>query len=90
VTKYMREREAATVKNKYLKGQIKIRLTHSLDKSMYNIPLTLKTYVPSKWSQASIWKGKKGHQLAILNDVEGNYIIYQAQPNDGEVTISGI
>jgi len=90
VTRYMREREASAVKTQDIKHQIKVKLTHTLDKAMYNLPLTLKTYVPSKWSQASIWKGKKGHQVAILNDVKGNYIIYQAQPNDGEVTISGI
>jgi len=89
VTKYMREREAAAVKSQYLKHQVKIKLTHSLDKVMYDAPLTLKTYVPSKWSEASIWEGKKGHRIEILHDAKGNYIMYEAKPNDGEITISG-
>jgi len=90
VTKYMREREAATVNSRIVKYQVKVKLTHTLDKAMYNLPLTLKTYVPSKWSQASIWQGKDGHQVEILQDAKGNYIKYQAKPNDGEITISGI
>jgi len=89
VTRYMRERENGTVSTQITKSQVKVKLVHSLDKAMYKLPLTLKTYVPPQWSQASIWKGKKGHRIEILNDAKGNYIIYQAQPNDGEIVISG-
>jgi peptidoglycan/xylan/chitin deacetylase (PgdA/CDA1 family) len=54
--RYMREREHATVSADEKDGKISISLTHSLDKSMYNLPLTLKTYVPDKWSK---WKKDK-------------------------------
>ncbi|MDR3697501.1 polysaccharide deacetylase family protein [Mucilaginibacter sp.] len=87
VTKYMREREAATVTAKIVKGEIKITLAHSLDKTMYNLPLTLKTYVPSEWKKAIITKGKKVQKITVERDDKGRFIQYKAYPNDGVLTI---
>jgi hypothetical protein len=43
VTKYMRERMSASVKSEMVGKKINIELTHSLDQSMYDLPLTLRT-----------------------------------------------
>ncbi|MBS1525176.1 MAG: polysaccharide deacetylase family protein [Bacteroidetes bacterium] len=45
-TKYMREREAAKVNSTEKAGKIMVTLTHSLDKKMYYLPLTLKLMCP--------------------------------------------
>jgi peptidoglycan/xylan/chitin deacetylase (PgdA/CDA1 family) len=88
VTKYMREREASKIENGSSKNQIKITLIHSLDKSMYNIPLTLKTYVSADWKQVKIKQGKNDQQAQVVKDATGNYVMYQAYPNEDAVLIT--
>ena len=90
VTKYMREREAAKVSNNQKGGKIMVTLNHPLDKSMYNIPLTLKTYVPSNWKQTNIKQGKHNQQANLEKDDKGSYIQYQVYPNEGELILSGV
>ncbi len=87
VTKYMRERENATVQNNEDNGRISVRLTHTLD-TMYNVPLTLKTYLPKSWNTTLVKQGKHSQQLTATQDDKGNYVLYQAYPNEGIVTLS--
>ena len=42
----MRERMHADISENKNNKKITVHLTHSLDKHIYNVPLTLKTYVP--------------------------------------------
>jgi peptidoglycan/xylan/chitin deacetylase (PgdA/CDA1 family) len=88
VAKYMREHESATVKNNNEDGKIMVTLTHSLNQSMYNLPLTLKTYISSEWKEANIKQGKHSQKADIHKDDKGNYILYQGYPNEGILTVS--
>ncbi len=81
VTRYMREREAATVNSEMKNGKVIVSLTHSLDKSMYYLPLTLKTYVPSSWKQAKVTQGKHLYTVKVEQGDKGSYVIYEAEPN---------
>ncbi|HEY4325801.1 MAG TPA: polysaccharide deacetylase family protein [Mucilaginibacter sp.] len=90
VTKYMREHEAAKLDNAQKNGKITVTLTHSLDKKMYNLPLTLKTYVPSGWKNVSIEQGKLKTQVKPEADEKGSYVLYQARPNEDVLMLSGI
>ncbi len=89
VTKYMREREASNVESKDEKDKITVTLTHTLNKTMYDQPLTLKTYVSSDWKSAKITQ--KGHfeTSTIQKDDKGSYVLYRANPNKGAVVITG-
>jgi peptidoglycan/xylan/chitin deacetylase (PgdA/CDA1 family) len=89
VTKYMREREAATVQGKDENKKITVTLNHSLDKGMYYLPLTLKTYVAADWKNAHIKQGRHSQEAAVMKDDKGSYILYQAYPNEGNLTVSG-
>ncbi len=89
VAKYMRERESASVKN-YEKGdKIEIILSHSLDKTMYNLPVTLKTYVSPGWKRVWVWQGKRMQRADTAKDTKGTYVLYQAYPNGIPLTLSG-
>ncbi len=88
-TKYMREREAATINATQKDGKTTISLTCSLDKSMYDLPLTLKTYVPKNWSKVSVSQGADTKTIDLLHDEKGNYVLYQAVPNGTDTIISG-
>jgi peptidoglycan/xylan/chitin deacetylase (PgdA/CDA1 family) len=89
VTKYMRERESAKLQNASSNGKVTVMLTHSLDKNMYNLPLTLKTYVSPGWKQVKVQQGKNSRQEKISKDEKGTYVLYQASPNEGELVLSG-
>ncbi|HVS94018.1 MAG TPA: polysaccharide deacetylase family protein [Mucilaginibacter sp.] len=87
-TRYMRERKAANVKSAEKAGKIMVTLTHSLDKGMYYLPLTLKTYVPSAWKSVKVQQGKSIKHAKVQQDEKGRFILYQARANAGAVTLS--
>ena len=80
-TKYMREREHASVNAAANNGTITVTLTHSLDPTMYDLPLTLKTYVPAGWRNITITQGQSTQHVEAKNDEKGSYILYQLTPN---------
>jgi len=88
VTKYIRERMNATVKSTGQNGKFIVNLEHNLDRSMYNLPLTLKTYVPMKWKSAEIKQGAENKRFPVLKDDKGKYVLYQATANAGVIEIS--
>jgi len=90
VTRYMREREAARVTSVEKNGRIMITLSHSLDKSMYYLPLTLKTYVPSDWKNVKKIQGRHIQQLAVKKDEKGSYVLYQADLNGNIIVLHSI
>jgi hypothetical protein len=89
VTKYMRERMNAEVKVMEKENQMIVSLTHSLDKTLYSLPLTLKTYVSANLKNVAVKQGNNAQQIKILNDDKGRFILYQALPNKENIAISG-
>lgn len=90
VTRYMREKEAAKITSEMKNGKVLVSLTHSLDKSMYYLPLTLKSYVPSLWKRVKVTQGKHSHDISVEHDNKGSYITYEAEPNGVQVALSSI
>jgi peptidoglycan/xylan/chitin deacetylase (PgdA/CDA1 family) len=90
VTKYMREREHVMVKSSEAAGGINLSLTNPLDKEMYSIPITLKTYVPESWIQVSINQGSKSQKVNTMKDDKGTYVVYQVHPNVKSVHLASL
>lgn len=88
VTKYMRERMHATIKAKETDDKIIVDLTHSLDKHMYDIPLTLRTYVPAEWKQVQVRQGDKTQTVSSSVNDQGTFVLYQLQPNKGTAELT--
>lgn len=86
-TRYMRERMASTVSSQQNTDRITVKLDNTLDKKMYYLPLTLKTYLPENWTSISIRQGKKGLKHVIDSDQQGRYILYEARANNGLIEI---
>jgi hypothetical protein len=89
VTKYMRERMAAKITEEKSKNKIVITLHHSLDTTLYNLPLTLKTYLPHPWKNVNIHQNNKTGKLKILKDDKGKYVLFQAFPNKDKIELTG-
>lgn len=90
VTRYMREKMNAklNVQPQIDEGKITIRLNHSLNTSFYDLPLTLKTYLPSGWDKVAVKQGGKNLPVNYGKDENGNYILYKALPGKEVVNIS--
>jgi len=88
VARYVRERMNSKVKVDHQKNRILITLTHSLDPIMYDVPLTLKTYVSPNWKNVLVKQKAKQQRVQTEKDANGIYILYQAIPNKGAIEIS--
>ena len=89
VTKYMRERMNASVDAKMRGDKIVVHVRHSLDTSMYDLPLTAKTVVPSSWKSAVVAQGAKMQTVTVSKAGGESFIVYEVLPNAGEVVIGG-
>jgi hypothetical protein len=81
VTKYIRARMNSTVKTIRKGEEITVMLSHGLDPSMYDVPLTLKTYLPPGWNAVNVQQGNNTALVSPRQDTFGTYVLYQAIPN---------
>lgn len=89
-TKYIRERMNAEIQTRDSKNSISVSLTHKLDRSMYDIPLTLKTYVPAGWKEIQVKQGKQNNRVKVQKDEKGSFVLYRAVPNSDQIVLSKI
>jgi peptidoglycan/xylan/chitin deacetylase (PgdA/CDA1 family) len=88
VTKYIRLRKGSVISNEKLKNGIKVTVEKKLDPSVYNVPLTLKTYVPENWDNALLDKiGGTPRKYKVNRDAQGAYIMYKMNGNEKEVIL---
>ena len=67
---YTREAQAATVNAVSSSNSITLTLTHTLDSSIYNYPLTVRTLVPESWEAVKITQGDNV-SYALVKNVSG-------------------
>ncbi|WP_339753775.1 polysaccharide deacetylase family protein [Algoriphagus aquimarinus] len=82
VTKYLRERKATKINAELEGNEIRISLNSDLDASVYDIPLTLKTYLPDGWKGANLIQKEGNRLLEVMADAGGNYVQYSVSPSE--------
>ena len=88
VARYIRERMNSTVNTEKKGGKITVNITNTLDTTMYDIPVTLKTYVPSKWKDVQVVQDNRETTVSQQRDSTGYYVLYHAIPNFGSIILS--
>ena len=88
VVKYMRERKHAAVQTSRRGDVIEVTLRHDLKNELYDLPLTLKTYVPTQWPAVEIRQGTRIRHAPVTRDGQGSYVLYQAVPNAEPVKLA--
>ena len=89
VTKYIRKRKDASVESHFKNDQISVSVSHPLDPSVYDVPLTFKTYVPNDWTQVNLGLGGPGDQiLEVGQDPEGRFVMYEIDADRSTITLS--
>ena len=87
VTRYIKERMNASVKSVGKCGRIEVTLDHSLDKTLFDLPLTLKTCVDPQWKNVSVTQGGTSVTLPVTSDGNNTVVTYQAMPGGGKIVI---
>jgi hypothetical protein len=87
VTKYMREREHAKVDVSLGDGNISVSFRCSLDTGMYDLPVTMKTYVSGGWKAVTVTQGSGRQKVNVQQDDKGAYVLYQMKPNSSNAIL---
>lgn len=80
VTKYLRERKATTINSELEGNEIRITLNSELETKVYDIPLTLKTYLPEGWKSVNLMQNEGNSTLEVMSDPRGSYVQYSISP----------
>jgi peptidoglycan/xylan/chitin deacetylase (PgdA/CDA1 family) len=79
--KYARERHASAVVAKAGGDRIEVTVTHSLDKNLYDLPLTVKTWLSGDWKLAHFQQGQDARWLPIHHEGDSTFVLYRIAPN---------
>lgn len=91
VTKYMRERKNTTISSTEDGERIVVHISSELDPEVYDVPITLKTYVPGTWKTAVLHENNmQGNQLdlSLQKDALGSYVLYAVKLDVGEIILA--
>ncbi|HZJ36473.1 MAG TPA: polysaccharide deacetylase family protein [Gillisia sp.] len=91
VTKYIRERRNTVINSTVSAAKILVNISSDLDPETYDVPITLKTYVPRTWKTAVINKKierKNQIELKIQKDTLGSYVLYSVTPGENEIILA--
>ena len=81
VTKYIREREASELTTERTDSTLHIRTQSHLDPTLYDVPLTYRTYLPDDWTAATLQVADKTTiHLNLRHDDGRPYAIYDLPP----------
>lgn len=90
VVKYAKEYDSHQVHIEKVSNQeVIFSITHSLDKTVYNEPLTIKATIPSSWKKIKLLHNQNeiNYTIAQSNSKKYRYIVFTIPPNQGSVTI---
>lgn len=90
VTKYMRERMHSEAVVTRERDQIHVRLSHTLDPGLYQMPLSMRTAIPDRWESCHVTQDGTPVDYETGYDQEGKFITYQAVPNGEPVIIAPV
>ena len=86
--KYARERMASRVTTKQSGEGIDVTVTHALDPTLYDLPLTAQTTVPASWTSVRVTQGSTSFTVPVRRDATGAHVIYRILPNGTAAQLS--
>jgi len=89
IVRYMRERQASTLAVlSESNEEIKLSLINSLDQSIYDQPLTLRSAIPSDWSRVLFQQGENSYVMDSRLEGGDTVIYYDVVPNGGPISLT--
>ena len=91
VARYIRERDAADVKEKSSDdNSFTVEVTDDLADSIFNYPLTLRRPLPDDWDEEKVTVTQNGDSTGfkVVTDGSDKFIQFEAVPDSGDVVIA--
>jgi len=90
VTKYIRARKNIDINSKIEDGTIVLTFKSDLDPKTYDVPLTLKTYVPDSWEKVEIRNAENVlmEVIDVQMDETGVYVLHDITLHNDQLFIS--
>jgi oligosaccharide reducing-end xylanase len=89
VVRYIKERDATAVTETANTGdRITLQVTNNLDRSIYNVPITLRRPLPANWPAAAVVQNNAPIIAPLVNTNSTNYVMFDVVPNGGDVTLT--
>jgi peptidoglycan/xylan/chitin deacetylase (PgdA/CDA1 family) len=91
VTKYIRERKNTAIITVVQDDIIELTISSELDPEVYDVPITLKTYVPRAWKTIVLHEKTRQESplmLEIQKDAVGSYVLYSVKPGEGKLLLA--
>ena len=88
IVRYMQERLSSTLTIiSESSSEIRLHLSHSLDPTLYDLPLTLRSSVPSQWLKVTVQQGDLYQKVEPVIEDGETIVYYEATPNGGEIVL---
>ena len=84
---YSAELEASSLEVRKYSDRITVKLTDTLDDSIYDAPLTVRVPVSNG---CSLVTSDRGEQLSVLSDSKGKYVLIDIIPDSDTVTLTEV
>ncbi len=89
VARYIKERNAATVKEiSSSTDKIVVSVTDDLPDSIFNFPLSIRRPMPDNWETVFVLQNDKQIEDSIVTVNNKKYVLFKAVPNGGDVVLS--
>ncbi|MGI4863360.1 MAG: polysaccharide deacetylase family protein [Janthinobacterium lividum] len=89
VVKYIKERNAVAVAETTVNAdQLRVTVSHTLTSTVYNVPVTLRRVLPAIWPNAKLTLGGVAVPSTITTVSGVRYIVFDAVPNQGDITLA--
>jgi len=89
VVRYIQERKAASIRiAESAADHVDVRLSWPTDKNIYDLPLTVKVELPSKWSRVSASGDGKRLEVNLDDQSNGSVVLVDVPPQTASLLIS--
>ena len=88
IVRYMQERLSSTLTVlSETASEIRLHLFHSLDPTIYDLPLTIRSSVPSHWFKIRVKQGNLYQTVIPVRENGQTVVYYNATPNGEEIVL---
>jgi len=88
IARYIKERNAVRVKEtSSTDSSITVRISESLDISVFNIPVTIRRPLPQGWESASVYRNGKPVAGRVIDVGNSKNVIFDVVPDSAEISI---
>jgi len=89
VVRYIKERNAVSIgETSSQESRIVLQVTHDLDPSIFNYPITVRRPLPVGWAAATVSQNQQPVHANIVSVNSAQYVMFDVVPNGGEIVLS--